>query len=401
MDLELSNIFKYIYVDLEIPYILIKDGELKEYSSEREKIFFNKSSIVKNIINVTADSEKNILYINDFGIALASVYIEKTKNILCLGVVILGERQDERIKMELLPRINEHPDNVMSYFYFSPTLKKDEFMRYIKFINRILNSNEYFKNYIKLDEQDQNKDKINVVDLDKTNLRELKHNSYYFEKHLFRCIKNGDINQLRKHLKNNFSGSVEDLTSTGDKLRKIKNMFIAACTLASRAAMDGGLNPELAYSISDYYIQLIDGLTNYETVGNKVNEMFFDYTERVASLIKVDYYSKIVNDVLVYVNEHIAEQINTEEMANELGSNKEYILKKFKRETGKSLINYIQEIKIAEAKLMLQYSELSIIEVSEYLSFANQSYFTQIFKKWTNMTPNEYRSLSAKQNGII
>lgn len=401
MGLELSNIFRYIYVDLEIPYILVNDGELKEYSSEREKIFFNKSSIVKNIINVTADSEKNILYINDLGIALASVYIEKTKNILCLGVVILGDRQDERIKMELLPRINEHPDNVMSYFYFSPTFKKDEFMRYIKFINRILNSNEYFKNYIKLDEQDQNKDKINVVDLDKTNLRELKHNSYYFEKHLFRCIKNGDKNQLRKHLKNNFSGSVADLTSTGDKLRKIKNMFIGACTLASRAAMDGGLNPELAYSISDYYIKLVEGLTNYETVGNKVNEMFFDYTERVASLIKVDYYSKIVNDVLVYVNEHIAEQINTEEMANKLGSNKEYILKKFKRETGKSLVNYIQEIKIAEAKLMLQYSELSIIEVSEYLSFSNQSYFTQIFKKWTNMTPNEYRSLSAKQNGII
>ena len=67
------------------------------------------------------------------------------------------------------------------------------------------------------------------------------------------------------------------------------------------------------------------------------------------------------------------------------------IIKRFKKETGISIGNYITQCKISDAKRLLTYSNQSLSEISNYLCYSSQAYFQTVFKNEIGITPNEYR----------
>src|SRR5690625_6185492 len=69
--------------------------------------------------------------------------------------------------------------------------------------------------------------------------------------------------------------------SKSNNIRNQKNLAIAGFTLATRSAMEGGLHPETAYTISDLYIQNIEGLFDSNKVISLVERALLDFTERV------------------------------------------------------------------------------------------------------------------------
>ena len=66
----------------------------------------------------------------------------------------------------------------------------------------------------------------------------------------------------------------------------------------------------------------------------------------------------------------------------------------FKKETGVSVSAYIREQKIEVAKNLLRYSDYSMIEIANRLSFSSQSHFIQQFRESVGMTPKKYRDLN-------
>ena len=79
-------------------------------------------------------------------------------------------------------------------------------------------------------------------------------------------------------------------------------------------------------------------------------------------------------------------------MAQDLFLSRSYLSTKFKKETGMTLSQYIQEQKIEKAKSLLKTTDRSILEIATYLGFSSQGYFQNVFKKLTGMTPKEYRN---------
>jgi len=65
--------------------------------------------------------------------------------------------------------------------------------------------------------------------------------------------------------------------------------------------------------------------------------------------------------------------------------------KMYKKQTGISLKDYISEYRIEQAKILLRKSELLVSDVAEEVGFDNFTYFSTLFKKYTGMTPNQYR----------
>jgi AraC-like DNA-binding protein len=65
---------------------------------------------------------------------------------------------------------------------------------------------------------------------------------------------------------------------------------------------------------------------------------------------------------------------------------------------GISLSKYIQDLKIEKAKNLLQYSDYSIVDIANYLSFSSQSHFIQVFQKKTGFTPHRYRTQFFRSN---
>ena len=63
----------------------------------------------------------------------------------------------------------------------------------------------------------------------------------------------------------------------------------------------------------------------------------------------------------------------------------------FKKETGQTFINYLNNYKIEKSKNLLENTNMTLLDISLEVGFNNQSYYSTIFKKYTNMTPQEYR----------
>lgn len=104
-----------------------------------------------------------------------------------------------------------------------------------------------------------------------------------------------------------------------------------------------------------------------------------------------------VRQIKTYLDTHYYEDINLEFLAKQTNLNKYYISHLFKDALGISPINYLIHRRLNVCQSLLKTSSLSVSEISEAVGFASQSYFTQTFKKYTHLTPNQYRKINTKK----
>lgn len=218
------------------------------------------------------------------------------------------------------------------------------------------------------------------------------HNSLDFETQYLTYIKEGNLEKLKQFLNSPIkidAGFVAD-----NNLRQVKNLFIASITLATRASIRGGLEPERAYQISDLAIQEMEKMSNLDTILEWQRSIIFELTKQTKKFTSRSKFSPVVHKCLNYIATHINEPLTVEHLAKQLFQNRSYLSRVFKAEVGTNLSNYILERKLSEAKDLLRFSKQSISDISNYLAFSSQSYFQTAFKKKYNITPLQYR----KQN---
>lgn len=125
---------------------------------------------------------------------------------------------------------------------------------------------------------------------------------------------------------------------------------------------------------------------------------FYHAKEKCASILNYIIYELLdsstvrcnnehVARMINYIDENILEKLSLTSISNHVGLTKEYTCNIFKRETGKTLIDYINERKILLAKELILNNEMSLTEVSEYLGFDNYNYFSRLFKKYLQSSP--------------
>lgn len=174
-------------------------------------------------------------------------------------------------------------------------------------------------------------------------------------------------------------------------LRQLKDTFITAATLVSRASIRGGMPAEEALSLSDAYIQRCEKHISPDAILNLQYHMVLDFASQVAHIRIPASRNPVVCGAVKYVNEHICEKISVREIAEALFLNYHYLSSCFKKETGLSLSSYIQQQKVRRAQKYLAETSFSILEISTFLGFSSQGYFQNIFKKFVGKTPGEYR----------
>lgn len=93
-----------------------------------------------------------------------------------------------------------------------------------------------------------------------------------------------------------------------------------------------------------------------------------------------------------FIAENISDPITVKEVADHVCLSAEYFTKLFKKETGQNIKEYITLTKIEAAKDMLEHSTMSVGMVALELGYTNFSHFSQVFKKYEDMSPSEYRA---------
>ena len=218
--------------------------------------------------------------------------------------------------------------------------------------------------------------------------QEYHYNSLSMEKEIIKIVKSGDtilLDNLVKNMKPVRSGFLSK-----NPLKQEKILFICTITLVSRAAIEAGVDPEHALTLSDNYIQKCQLLNKEEDVRNLYYESIREYTTLV-SYLKNNDGSSIANKVTNYLLQNLSKRISLQEIADYFYVSKTYLCKIFKKETGITLNNFLLKKKIEISKLLLQDEDKTILFISDYLGFSSQPHFTKTFLEFEKITPKEYR----------
>ena len=227
------------------------------------------------------------------------------------------------------------------------------------------------------------------------------HNPYDQEMREFGSIENGDLIQLEKSLQEDYDGTIGTLAK--DPLRNLKNLGIVLVTLASRAAIRGGLSPEISFSLSDSYIQQIEECKDLALVAPLAHKAEFQYAEMVHEIkekqkgILKKQKNPRINKCKDFIFSHLHDRITLEVLAVEADCNPNYLSQLFKECEGISISGYILQEKINRAKNLLIYSDYSYIEIATYLGFSSQSHLGTQFKKHTGYTLRQYREIYGRK----
>ena len=102
-------------------------------------------------------------------------------------------------------------------------------------------------------------------------------------------------------------------------------------------------------------------------------------------------YSKLVSNAINYIKLNFKYEIRLSSIAKELFVHPTYLAKKFKEETRKTVSEYINEVRVKEAKIMLKNTEFKVEDIAYYVGYNDKKYFSKTFKKIYNQSPSDYR----------
>jgi AraC-like DNA-binding protein len=216
------------------------------------------------------------------------------------------------------------------------------------------------------------------------------HHDPMLERDMFHHIKNGNKAEL---LRTQALLSEEKYGKLSKKshLRSKKNLSVSAITLATRAAIDGGLFWEIAYTLSDFHIQHIEELRDIPAVDNALLAALCDFADHVRDNRNAKL-SRTAALCQNYIFNHLYEELSLDRLAEVAGLNASYLSQLFKKETGIAVSDYIQRERIEEAKRLMDTPGITLSDIATRLHFNDQSYFTKVFKKFTGSTPRQFRN---------
>lgn len=209
------------------------------------------------------------------------------------------------------------------------------------------------------------------------------------ERQFFTAIKEGNKQKLIQHAYEFPQENAATLSNTS-QLRNQKNNGIIAITLATRYAIDGNLPSEIAFSLSELYIQALEQLDNMYSINRVIEDALCTFADHVKEYNSKKY-SNMITLCLDYINRNIYREVSLNDLAKLLNITPTYLSRLFKKEVEISFSEYIQRERIEEAKKLLLLTSYPLSDICAWLNFNDQSYFTRVFKKFTSMTPKQYR----------
>lgn len=223
-----------------------------------------------------------------------------------------------------------------------------------------------------------------------------KHSPFEKEFEFYDCVKNGDTEGVKRHmtpLGGRGSGVLSD-----DPIRNLKYHFIVTIALITRFCVEGGMEMEMAYTLSDLYILKADKCTCADDIHSLHKEAVLDFTDQMNKVARGNIYSKPIIMTMDYVYDHLHSKISEEDIAKYVSLSTSYLSRLFRKEVGVTISTYIAIKRVETAQNMLKYSDYSPLDIANYLAFTSHSHFISTFKKYTGMTPNEFRKKYYRSN---
>lgn len=126
----------------------------------------------------------------------------------------------------------------------------------------------------------------------------------------------------------------------------------------------------------------------------ELENVFADYIRACCQVYQEGADRQLVNWVIRYIEDYYAGPCGADEIAEGVNLSPNYVRKRFKASTGRTILEYLTDVRLNRAAELLKTSNMKVKEVSVRVGYENIPYFTQLFSKKFGVTPNEYKKPS-------
>ena len=328
---------------------------------------------------------------SSIGIQWAVTLEKERKNnvIFVLGPVLNMPANEKTIRSVLISRQlslkdTDWIDPLCTLIPMLPVMSYAVFGRYVMLVHNVLTGDQLGMEALNREAKIQEKEQ--PYDINQRN----RIGVYQSEQALLDVVRRGDIN-YHQVLNRSSSLSPGVPVHGRDPLRQMKTSIVVFTTLVTRAAMEGGLSPELAYPLGDSYIQTAEDCRDSGELNSLAHAMYHDFIYRVHQLRANPHCSHAIQKCCDYIELSLDRKIHAKDLAALVGYTEYYLTEKFKNETGLSVSDYVRNAKINRAKMLLQSTDLSVSEIAERVAFNSATYLIRVFKELEGCTPAAYR----------
>ncbi len=210
---------------------------------------------------------------------------------------------------------------------------------------------------------------------------------YEMEKNLIQKVKTGNLKDAKKTL-NDLLGYV--LFSEGNSLEVLKSRALELASLLSRTAIEGGAATDTILKVNNQFIKSMSAVDSLEELCYKLQETVEVFTESLFNM-KLTKNQDVIREAMHYISQHYMDKITLDEVAEYVHLSASYFSGLFKDICGSSFKEYLNMVRIEESKRLLTNTEYSVMDIAIATGFSDQNYFTKVFKKYTGLTPTEFR----------
>jgi YesN/AraC family two-component response regulator len=175
-----------------------------------------------------------------------------------------------------------------------------------------------------------------------------------------------------------------------DPIRNAKNYCIIMNTLLRKAAEQGGVHPVHIDRVSSRFAVSIETVSALKAVPELMREMFKGYC-RLVRKHSTGRYSPVVKKAVLLIDSDSSAELSLGSLAKKLEVSTGYLATVFKKETGKTVSEYVRDRRIHYAMHLLETTNLQIQTVAMHCGIMDVQYFSKLFKRQTGKTPKAYR----------
>jgi len=211
--------------------------------------------------------------------------------------------------------------------------------------------------------------------------------AYQAENQFLEAVAQGRIHRASIMLSNFSRDALENRAAP---LRNIKNYSIILNTLMRKAVERGGVHPIHIDRLSSEFALRIENVGALEDFMELWQEMAQKYCLLARRQNTTDY-SQLVQYIIARVDHDLTADLSLKANAEALNVNASYLSSLFKKETGSTLTDYVNRKRIEHAIFLLSSTDISISAIGQRCGIQDDNYFTKIFKKYTSLSPKQYR----------
>lgn len=387
---EIKDFLDMLYRDCNIPAYLYEQNTLVLHMPEQTSLTYPP----RKYLDILFSSEERLSYCTTeygfyYGCLLLDCLPDSRLVFGPVGNIPFSDKDLRNMYKDYVVPLKMHND-MQKFVGTIPQLSLGAFLTKLAFINyclhhEMISNHDYFPFVTsELSSATSTAEKIFVAKENRFQNR-----SYELENLTMNLIRNGDPEGFKK-LKINDANYHPGITGS-TALKQIKNSIIISTTLYTRAAIDGGLDYDTAYQLSDEFIKYAETVHDTGSLYELLPKIGYTFAQKVREVKTPTTSDDLLQKAIRFITQNINQPITVDDVARHVNLSKSYFSAYFKNTLGFSVGAFIRRCKLEEGRHLLLYTNKSLAVISSYLCFSSQSHFQTAFKKQFGMTPMQYR----------